>query len=62
MVIEAFEAGYVMKLKIIKVEGQNESLPIVVDESGLPIDKLNFFIIGVCQTSCRDHYVMHSQP
>ena len=45
MVIEAFEAGYVMKLKIIKVEGQNESLPIVVDESGLPIDKLNFFII-----------------
>ncbi|WP_176359671.1 hypothetical protein [Pseudoalteromonas sp. JB197] len=51
-----------MKLKIIKVEGQNESLPIVVDESGLPIDKLNFFIIGVCQTSCRDHYVMHSQP
>lgn len=21
-----------------------------------------FLVIGVCQTSCRDHYVMNSQP
>jgi len=34
-----------MKLRVIKVEGQNESLPIIVDEIGTPIDRLNFFII-----------------
>ena len=34
-----------MKLRVIKVEGQNESLPIIVDEVGTPIDRLNFFII-----------------
>ncbi len=34
-----------MKLRTIKVEGQNETLPIIIDKDGITIDRLNFFII-----------------